>query len=250
MSTLYDLFKVKENVSPEEIQKAYEEILKKADSLPQTEKMVDQVQRIKIAYGILSDPEKRKKYDFDLANQKADELLKNIKIKKEEEQETEFYPNKDFSEIKRNEPQIKQEIERQIEKMIEAQNLQEKKKKLDDFKQEEQLKKRLRKQERKNRRQAKKAQQLKREMEINAYGEFLQKQGYKVTYPWTWLRIKRLMISIIVVIIGLWIFWQIPYVRKMLTDLYDENFVIKFLVDMLLSMFNGIKENIKSIFNK
>ena len=114
--------------------------------------------------------------------------------------------------------------------------------------QEEQLRKKVKKQEQKMRRQAKKEQQMKREMEINAYGEYLQKQGYQVKYPWTWLRIKRLMISIVAVILTFVIMWQIPFIRKMLTDLYEENFVIKFLVDTIWSLLAGVFNSIRSIF--
>ena len=108
--------------------------------------------------------------------------------------------------------------------------------------------KQQRKQLKKQKREAKKQQQLKKEMEIQAYGRYLENQGYKVKYPWTWLRVKRLLITIITIIISFFILWQIPFIRKNLTDLYEGNFVIKFLVDTVLSIFNGIKESIKSIF--
>ena len=244
MSTLYDLFKVKENATQQEITTSYDNILKKATSLPQNEKIIEQVQRIKIAYGILSDPEKRKKYDLDLATKRADELLENIQTKDEETQEEQ----EDISQIK--EESIKQEIENQINDAITSQNIRQLKEKLNKQRKnqqfmEEQARKQAKKQVRKMKRQAKKEQQLKREMEINAYGEYLQRQGYKVKYPWTWLRIKRLLISIIVVVITVCIMWQIPFVRQMLTDLYNENFVVKFLVDAIYSIFNGIINGIK-----
>lgn len=235
MRTLYDLFKVKENSTQLEIQQAYENILKKASSLPQNQKIVEQIQRIKIAYGILSDPEKRKKYDLDLATKRADELLENVQIHPREETKTE--------EIQIDETAIKQEIENQIQDVIHIQNLRDWKEKLEQERQEElrnqeRLKKQMKRQERKNRRQAKKDQQRKREMEINAYGEYLQRQGYKVKYPWTWLRIKRLFFSIVVVIIVLWIAWQIPVVRQPFLDLYEENFIVKYLVDWIGSIFH------------
>ena len=244
MSTLYDLFKVKENATQDEIKDAYDQIIKKADSFPQDEKIIEQTRRIKIAYGILSNPEKRQKYDSDLATKRADELLQNVQTKEDSEEEK-------IPPI--NEERIKQEIENQINEAEKHQNIRELQEKLEEQRKAEQLKeqqirKQIQKQQRKQRRQAKKEQQLKREMEINAYGEYLQRQGYKVKYPWTWLRVKRLMLSIFSVMIALVIIWHIPFVRKTLTDLYNENPIIKFLTDMLLSIFNWIISSIKSIF--
>lgn len=246
MSTLYDLFKVKENATQDEIKQAYDKILEKADSLPQNEKIIEQTRRIKIAYGILSDPEKREKYDMDLATQKADELLQNVQTK--EEPNEEVIEKSELPEI--DEAKIKQEIENQIDKAQTVRQLEEKLEQQRKAEQarEEQIRKQIKKQERRNRRQAKKEQQLKREMEINAYGEYLQRQGYKVKYPWTWLRVKRLMLSILSIIIALIIIWHIPFVRKTLTDLYHENPVVKFLVDIVFSILNWIMSSIQSIF--
>lgn len=270
MSTLYELFKVNENATQDEIKEAYNKIISKANSLPQDDKIIEKIRRIKIAYGILSNPEKRKKYDMDLASKRADELLKNVQVKKSISEEI----NKDADEdrniileksennnIEENiedvpsidEQRIKKVIDEQINYVVKSNNVRELKEKLDKQRIEKQLKeeeirKQAQKQDRKKRRQAKKEQQLKREMEIQAYGEYLSKQGYQVKYPWTWLRIKRLLITIIAVIISLFILWQIPFIRNTLISLYNENFIIKFLVDMILSIFNLIIDSIKSIF--
>lgn len=255
LSTLYDLFKVKENATQEQIKEAYDKILKKADSLPQNDKIVEQVRRVKIAYGILSDVEKRKKYDLDLATKKVDELLENVKIKQDiskDEDEQEDDINEQSIELM-NEEKIKQAIDQQVEKMTKMHSVRElkenaDKKRMEKKAQEEALQKQAKKQARKERRQAKKEQQLKREMEINAYGEFLSRQGYKVKYPWTWLRIKRLFITILATIIVMVIAWHIPYVRKMLMDLYNENFIIRTLTNLVVSIFQTILQGIKSIF--
>ena len=53
LSTLYELFKLNEDASQEEIKESYEKILEEANNLPQNEQTVNQVRRIKIAYGIL-----------------------------------------------------------------------------------------------------------------------------------------------------------------------------------------------------
>ena len=87
MSTLYDLFKVNENASQEEIKKAFERIIKELSILQQDDETINRVRRLKIAYSILSNPEKRKKYDLDLAEKRADDLIKNVEIKKNEDVE-------------------------------------------------------------------------------------------------------------------------------------------------------------------
>lgn len=248
MSTLYDLFKVKENATQEELKESYNKILEKANSLPQTDKVVEQVRRVKIAYGILSNPEKRKKYDLDLAAKRADQLIENIQFKQEEpKQEEKQMPINNIEEPKLDEERIKKAIDEQLNNV--ANTMQETQKNSDNEKKEEKSRARqLKKEERKRKRQYKKDQQFKREMQIQAYGEYLQNQGYKVKYPWTWLRVKRLIITIISIIIVAVIAWHIPFVRNTLTDLYNENFIVQILTDMVVSLFKSIIEAIKSIF--
>lgn len=230
MSTLYELFHVKENATQEEITQAYQNLLKKADSLPETEQLVEQVRRMKIAYGILSNPEKRQKYDSDLADKRTKELLENVKVSDEEPKKA---PAKDAI----AEEKIKQTISDQIENLVEVYQNQQKEEKIKQKAQEKQQKKQFQK----RKREAKKQQQLKREMEIQAYGRYLEKQGYQVKYPWTWLRIKRLLITIFVLILTMIILWQIPVVQNTCLKLYNENFVIKFLVDAIQWIIDAIK---------
>lgn len=229
MSTLYDLFKLSENATQEQIKQAYDNIIKKADSLPENEKIIQQIRRVKIAYGILSNPEKREKYDFDLAAKRAQALLENVQIKEKQE----LVENKTEKQIEQ-ERRIKQAIDEHLENIAKQQKV----------KQEKQN----RTKERKEKRQAKKEAMLKKEREMYAYGAYLEKQGYYVKYPWTWLRIKRLLITIISIIIALSVMWQIPFVKQTLTDLYQENQILRLLVDSITSLNRSILEWIKNIF--
>lgn len=239
LSTLYEMFKVSENASQDEIKESYQVLLKKYESLPQTEELSKKVSTMKIAYGILSDTEKRKKYDQDLAQKRAEELLENVKITQEsavfEDDEKHKIDEKINSVLQ--EQRLKDEIDRQINNAIEKQKIDEKNRKL--------YEKQIKKQFRAEKRQAKKQRELEKEMQIQAYGKYLENQGYKVKYPWTWPRIKRLLISIIIVVISCFILWQIPFVRENLIKLYEENFIIKILVDIILSIFNGIASLLK-----
>lgn len=240
MSTLYDLLKVEETATQEELEKAYCKILEKAESLPQNEKIVEQVRRVKIAYGILSDVEKRQKYDLDLATQRADELLKNVQVKKTEDD----HQITKTSAKQESEKRFKQTISEQIDKMVENN-------KTEQIRQENEQKiaeKQAQKEFRKAKREVKKRRQLEREMQIQAYGQYLENQGYRVKYPWTWLRLKRLIRTILIGIGTCLILWQIPFVKKPLIGLYQDNFIVKCLVDIVVSIFQSIRQAIQSIF--
>ena len=68
----YDILEVNKNASPEIIEKAYKTLVKKYHpDLQQDEnknKYEEKIKKINEAYDILSDPEKRKKYDLNLKN--------------------------------------------------------------------------------------------------------------------------------------------------------------------------------------
>ncbi len=242
MRNLYELFKVEEDATPEQITQAYHRLLAKSESLPQTENLKEQIGRIKIAYGILSNPEKRKKYDLDFATQKAKKLLEELPIKEEENKPEEKTSNTNSTIT--DETKMKQTIAKQIDAIMEVCN--------DQTKQYEKQQKTIEKQQKKYLRQEqrnqKKQKQLKREMEIQAYGRYLEQQGYQVKYPWTWLRVKRLLLAIFVLLISGFIIWQIPFIRKQIMDLYQQNFLIKVFIDSIVSIFTGIIDSIKSIF--
>ena len=236
MSTLYELFKVDENASQQEIADAYKKIIEKAEALPQTEELNKKIQRIKIAYGILSDVDKRKNYDLDLATKRADALLENVKPI---EEKTEVVQNGYNTQIDTEENQQidEEKLEQEIKETID--------KKIDEINKQKNAEKELKKQERKAKRLAKKEMEYKREKEIQDYGRYLGSQGYKVKYPWTWPRVRRLLTSIVALIVAIFILWHIPFVRNSLISLYEENFVVKFFVDIIISLFSSIASAIK-----
>jgi len=240
LNTLYELFKVAEDATQADITEAYNSIIEKANSLPQTDELTQKIQRIKVAYGILSDPEKRKKYDLDLSNKRAKELLENVKP------QTVFAQRKTFDleetqASQSEEEKIKQIIKQKIDKIISEDSKEEK---------SDLSKKEIKKQQRKARKMAKKAKEYKKEEQLKAYGRYLESQGYKVKYPWTWARVKRLIKSIIVIIITVIIIWHIPFVNNFLKNLCEKNIVVNFLVDAVKSIGIGITETIKALFIK
>ena len=73
-----------------------------------------------------------------------------------------------------------------------------------------------------------------------AYNDYLRKMGYSVKEPWTWKRVKKLLIGITAVILILFIAWQIPAVRNPLVELYNENVIVKSLVDIIKGIIDAI----------
>ena len=83
MVTIYDLLEVSENASKEEIEKSYQNLVIEYQTNPilsaeENKKNELILNKLKIAYEILVNDDKRKKYDRDLSKKRAEELIKNI----------------------------------------------------------------------------------------------------------------------------------------------------------------------------
>ena len=106
MITIYDLLEVDEKASKEEIEKAYLGMIVRygkdpnltAEENEQSEMILN---KLKLAYEILMDDDKRAKYDKQLSQKKAEELLKNVSKPKVEE----TIPEVKSEEIKPEPPQ-------------------------------------------------------------------------------------------------------------------------------------------------
>ena len=64
--------------------------------------------------------------------------------------------------------------------------------------------------------------------------------GYTVKEPWSWKRFRNLVITILVIILVCWIAWLIPPIKNILINIYEENFIIKSLVDIFKMILNAI----------
>ena len=83
MVTIYDLLEVDENASKEEIEKAYRKLIVEYRTDPKFSGEDNNnneiiLNKLKLSYEILTDDEKRKRYDEDLAKKRAEELIKNV----------------------------------------------------------------------------------------------------------------------------------------------------------------------------
>ena len=92
MVTIYDLLEVSENASKEEIEKSYQKLVIEYQINPNLTDLENKenemiLNKLKIAYGIVMDDEKRKRYNNDLAQKRAEKLIKEVAISDDNENE-------------------------------------------------------------------------------------------------------------------------------------------------------------------
>lgn len=75
----------------------------------------------------------------------------------------------------------------------------------------------------------------------DAYIQDLKNRGYKIRYKKTIKDYIRLIVTILVVIIVFIILFQIPFIKNFFTDMYNENPILKYIVDLVINIFNSIK---------
>ena len=68
-------------------------------------------------------------------------------------------------------------------------------------------------------------------------GRLLKNRGYKIRYKKTPREIFKNFIALIITIFIVILICQIPFVKNFLHELYEENFFIKFIVDIFLNIF-------------
>lgn len=241
MVTIYDLLEVEENASKEEIEESYQKLVVEyqinptlGDKENKENEMI--LNKLKIAYGIVMDDEKRKRYDNDLAQKRAEDLIKNVDIDSNEkensfkvEADNRFHENEEEYEYERNQNSLDIEKDIFLTKKEKNEAIKEAKK---QFKQ--------------NLRKAQKIEEEYNRAYNKAYNDYLKKAGFKSKRNLTLNKIKTVLITIIVLIVSCFIIWHIPPIKQLLVNLYEENFIVKSLVD-LASIF--IKA-ILSIFKK
>lgn len=245
MLTVYDFLEVDEKATKEEIEKAYQRLILEYHTVPKLSEEEKQkreiiLNKLKFAYEILVDDEKRKKYDKQLATSRAEELIKNVSTEKFENKKT----NKDQNEIKEilkqefnsniptnnNQPNTSYENDEEI-------NL--------TFEEKKKIKKAAQKEFKKNLKKAQKAEEEYNKAYNDAYNNYLRKMGYTIKEPWTFKRIKKLIITLIVIIAIFYLIWIIPPIRNLLIGIYEKNFIVKSLVDIVVIIFNAIINTFK-----
>lgn len=75
---------------------------------------------------------------------------------------------------------------------------------------------------------------------LEAYDAYLRQHGYKLKYKWTFKRIMQVVLAIIIAIVIFTILFFIPPIHDYFVGLYEENVVIRVVVNLIGSFFKAI----------
>lgn len=271
MKTFYDILKINSDASNEEIVNAYMKLEKEYQNDEEN------LKKIRVAKEILTNPEARSNYDNKIKEMQQNELISNISVNTQkyniEEEEKKRLEEEKQDEIKKQqEAEILRQTEKlnraiKNEKIVNRQPVSQKSIKDLNHVPEEKIVinnqnsnigsiediKKAKKEEKKRLREAKKElkrkEARKKEMYEEAYASYLRGMGYKVKTKWTWKRIKKLFLTIVILIIIGVILWHIPSVKNKCIELYENYFIVKILADIIIGLvkavFNGIKSLLK-----
>ena len=253
MVTIYDLLEVSENASKDEIEKSYTRLIMEYQMNPSLDEEANKenemiLNKLKIAYGILSNDEKRKKYDDDLAKKRAEELIKNVTVSQAEPVEEKVASEPKAEPVAQ--PVVTPEPEKPVQPVTQNNNIVETNETYKLVEEEEdvvltkeeqaRVRKAAQKEFKTNLKKAKKAEEEYNQAYNEAYNNYLRKLGYEVKEPWTWKRVKNTIIAILVIVVVCWLIWIIPPTRQILVDFYNENYIVKALVDIVKALVNAI----------
>lgn len=213
MVTLYEILEVSEKASKEVIEKAYKTLAKKyhpdlQQNQEQKKFASEKMKKINEAYDILSNEEKKKKYD---------EKLESERRKKEE-----ININTNSNTFRANN---NQEVNNDWRQQLEQLTTEEKRKIVKKIEQDAQ-----------------------KEYET-MYRNYFKSMGYKVKNKVSFRGVCSLIITLGVLAIIIWILSLIPVTRNYGIKLYQDNMIIKILVDLIIGIIKGFIAGIKSIFS-
>ena len=208
----YSILQININASPEIIEKAYKTLAKKYHpDLQQSEESKKEAEEIlkniNEAYEVLSDKDKKQKYDS---------TLYDNTISKEDFNK--LYEQNQILKNKINNLQNHYNINHLSNSNIDKQNIsyEKKSKKYYELKEKQQdleFKKQI--------------EQAKRQAYYDAYIQDLKNRGYTIKYKKTFKDYIRYFITIIVIILILFIMWKIPFIHDYFTNLFESNELLK-----------------------
>lgn len=254
MITLYELLEVDEKATKEEIEESYQKLLMEykidpilsADENKENEMILN---KLKMAFDILDDEEKRKKYDRNLSKKRAEDLLKKLPDSKADDS---TQAKEDLTEKEENvkSPKLKNNIGSNDDSSFYDND------EFDDFDQKDaeeyvqnvelskeeknKVKKAAQREFKENLRKAQMVEEEYQKEYNKAYNDYLKKMGMKTNEPVTLKKIKNRIIVIFSIIIVCFIAWKIPPIQRKLIGIYNDNFIIKSLVDIFKIILNSI----------
>ena len=205
--TLYEVLEVSENASAEIIEKAYKVLAKKyhpdLQSPGDKQNAENKMKQINEAYEILGNEEKRREYDRQLQQEREEAKIEQEERLKNQTQ-NDFY-NANSNNYNNSEREI-YEDKLQKEEELQRKEMQEK---------------------------------LDKEYE-NAYYDYLKSLGYKVKHRWAKENFKDILIVIIIMAIIITALWFIPPSHDWIVNFYEQNPIIKAIVDIVIGIIAGI----------
>ena len=218
MANYYEILEVSEKASKEVIEKAYRVLAKKyhPDGKPQEEKAKaeQRMKQINEAYDVLSNEEKRRKYDSDLQWQKQQEEDRKTQEAQRKMQET-------------------YEQMLQEERAINRQNREEKNQRAEQNKS-------YATNENSKMESAKAINEKMQRAYRQAYNDYWRSKGYKIKEKWTWKKTKDLLKALGIILLIILFLWFFPPTHQMLVSFYEDNFIVKAVVDVIVNIVKGI----------
>lgn len=223
----YDILQVNQNASPEIIEKAYKTLAKKYHPDLQPEENKKQAEEIlkdiNEAYEILSNPISKVDYDNTLKERYVSE----------EDYESLYNQNEALKSKLNN---IYQQEKNINNRNINNENINYQKNNINDnLKKQEEL---FIKQQAENLKYQEELQRAREKAYHDAYIQDLKNRGYKIKYKKTFKDYLKGFITIFIVILVLIVLWHIPFIHNFFINLYNENELLRYIVDLFLNIFN------------
>ena len=204
----YDWLEVSPKASAEVIEKAYKALVLKyhpdvyKGDFREAEEII---KKLNEAYNVLSDKEKRAKYDLTLTDNT---------VSKEDYNRLQ----QELNNIKQREIYNKSSYQVSVQKVPEYNNH------ANEINYKRQI------------------EQARKKAYYDAYIQDLKNRGYKIRYKKTFKDYLTIIICIIVIMLIIWILWHIPFIQKWLITLANENFIIKLIIDIIKSIYESLFE--------
>ena len=234
----YEVLGLSYGATDEEVTKAYRKLVKKyhpdLQKPEDKEKAEAKMKQINEAYDTLINEEKRNRYNEELIEKRRqEELEKQENVRKQQE----TFNQNNYQEKSYVQNNYNQNIQRDTKENYTRP---------DDMKRRR-YEEELRKEQEVLRRQMQQSMQQEYE---NAYYNYLRSLGYRIKERWTWEKTKNLILTIIIMIAVIGILWFIPPTHNLMLNFYNDNFLVKIIVDIFLNIVKAIWQAFTGIFTK
>lgn len=198
--------------------------------------------KLKIAYDILINDERRRKYDSDLAKKRAEDLIKNVSIKTENKVDKEVPVSSDntHNTVKTDQELKNEKYDIEFDDGDEDYYEEDEEEVLSKEEQDK-LRKAAQDEFKKNLKKAQEAEKEYNQAYEKAYNDYMKKIGGQSSSFFQKLKkIRNTFIIIVVIVLICLIAWLIPPVRNWLQEMYNTNIIFKMLADIVISIINAI----------